>query len=415
MPIKKSVLSFILSVILLYGIIFNISYSQEQDEYIDATLIYIHGVMNSDFMASFNNANEMFKELQGHHIGPYRVTNFKIAYWGNLARNNDAFKLYKDGLSLINYKHNKEHSVANALNPVNILAKPFVSPDKNLEVDKKLYVDKGIALYNKGSDQSAITLRYFANDFAYDLIWLLSKVDTPGSIIDGVVYEKNDIGNNIEAVYNVIEDQINQTDGYYIIVGDSAGCIAAVKFVMDRLTENTEYNRIVKKSHSQIIYKTSRQSYEDKFAGLITIASPVNAFLSSDLERSYKLYSLLETRKDSFLNLFINEKNPLNNQPRFWINIAHRNDPVATDLSTQITSLNGVGFIDSVVTRATFVEKVLTKFDILKISESNVLKAHRWYLKNWPRLIKIMNECFEARELLEVQEKITSLDPIKPE
>lgn len=180
---------------------------------------------------------------------------------------------------------------------------------------------------------SAPTARSLLHDVAHDAAWLISD------------------GRNLTDAFDRVDQALAaklRPDEPYIIIGHSGGAILTYKFLQQRLFAGSPATR------------------PGRFLGAITIGSPVNTFLSSDLMR------------DSLPEGFLAPAPEAGSQRPFWINICHHNDIIATSLNPALTTGTERRICcRDVVIRRTLLERIPV------IKEFTYWKSHLWAAHGW--------------------------------
>lgn len=327
------------------------TYAQEKQNTSDkekVTFIYIHGVATPDLEEFRTDAKNLHKYFAGKTLGNYVISSdFKIVHWGGLTHQGKPGEIFKNGLIRMNTTDN--HS------------KIKDTSDINMRLLNPIY--KFFLFGDSGASNSAVAVRNFIQNYMYDIIWFTSDK------------------NHENTVYNLIRDQINATEGKYIIVGHSFGAAISVRFLRTHVAldpDDPEYNK----------------AYFDNCAGLITSGDLNNTVFSSILANE------IETDANNLDKMNIIKFFTKND--KFWISYNHRNDIIGTGLDPLITSHNdnSPGFIIFKIKKSNYLHNFVKGFKFWD-RRDGIYFAHDWILTS-PKsfassVLKAYNEAIKPK------------------
>ena len=208
------------------------------------TFVYIHGVYEIDEKVFNKEVAGMHKHFENKRLGQYVIApEYKKVYWGQLPLKGTCYELYKSGLIGMNMDHNFWKVKKTTEPKISLLINPIY---------------KFFLVGDMGSRSSSVFFRNLVNNYIYQIIWVIGDIQTRTQI------------------FNLMESQISQIDGKYVIVGHSLGSAISTKFIEERvmLTQNESgYNSKV----------------SNNFLGLITGGDINNTFLSLKFARDLKM------------------------------------------------------------------------------------------------------------------------------
>lgn len=313
------------------------------------TLIYIHGVDEPEIEVFDKETAGLQKYFANKRIGKYIITqDYKKVFWGDLPINDNASKLHASGLIAMNMDHNV-WKVKNTTEPkISLLINPL---------------DRILLIGDMGSKSNAVFFRNFINNYIYQLVWTA----------DDMVHATK--------VFNIIEKQIKDINGKYILVGHSLGSAIAVRFIMDRIIPEN-------------IDNGNEKYLSDNFVGLLTSGDVNNTFQAVRWSKELETQEY-EQNKNNFVRYFIDND-------KFWISYNHRNDLFATKLPPELSSHNneGKGFIISKTKKAYPFEGLIST--MMFWDKSNGMFLSHLYMLDKPKsyvtnVLKIYNESAQKK------------------
>jgi len=194
-------------------------------------------------------------------------------------------------------------------------------------------------------------MRENAHHVTHDAFWLLSNT--------------NNLQRVLARVHEVLRRDIGPEEPY-LIIGHSAGSLVGYKYL-------------------QLIHGGGAPTRHGQWKGFVSIGSPVNTFLSSDLQADMD---------QGFLAVSVDEPNP---RP-VWLNFNHHNDIIATSLSPLLTSTPDRRVVcrDYVVRRTVWEKLPLIKE--FTYNEGHLWAAHGWYFSVPKRFARLLADQLAAME-----------------
>lgn len=194
-------------------------------------------------------------------------------------------------------------------------------------------------------------LREAAHHVTHDAFWLLANTGN----LDRV----------LQRVHQVVQRDLGPQEPY-LIIGHSAGSLVGYKYL-------------------QWIQGDDAPALHGTWKGFVSIGSPVNTFLSADLQHDMK---------DGFLAVSLDAPRP---RP-VWLNFNHHNDIIATSLSPLLTGTPDRKVVcrDYVVRRTLWEKLPLIKE--VTYNGGHLWAAHGWYFDNPKRFARLLSGQLKTME-----------------
>lgn len=311
---------FILFVVLLF-LIDNIALADTIDKKV--TFIYIPGILSVNPEKTENDVKTLHGHFANKKLGEYIISpEYKIAGWGQIPREGYTYELFQDGLIYINTRHNKSTSKKTSETKLYLLLNPIY---------------RFLLLGDSGSSANAVYWRNYLHNHLYDIVW----------------YFLNE--NNKKEIFSIIQEKINESEGDFVLVGNSFGVIAALDFVLNNIIPDNQTNKF----------------NQEKFAGLITTADGSNTVFAP-VWFNQVCHEDYQYTENNFIRYFVEND-------KFWISLNHRSDILSTGIAPIITSYNGKGdgFIASEINQTGPLKNFILAFRFWDRSDS-LLQSHNW-------------------------------------
>jgi len=292
----------------------------------EVTFIYIPGILAVNPISTENNVISLHKHFANKKLGEYTVLpEYKIILWGDIPRDGESYEIFKDGLIDINTEHNKSKCKETYEAKTSLLLNPIY---------------RFLLIQDSGSSANAVYWRNSVHNHLFDIAWYLFNEA------------------NKEQIFKLIQEKIDETDGKFVLIGNSFGAVVALDFVLNK-----------------VVLDASKRSNQENFLGLITTADATNTVFAPVFSNQFNPDESKDKRK-KFIDYFVINR-------KFWISYNHRSDIISTGLSPILTSYNdeGEGFIVSKINKAGPLYNFIHAFKFWN-RNNGLLESHNWCFHN---------------------------------